>query len=56
MLVLWCAWCGQYLGTKNSGRVNGDSHGICPHCLSELEREISAARAAAAKTGAVLTK
>jgi hypothetical protein len=55
MLVLWCAWCGQYLGTKNGGKVNGDSHGICQHCLSELEQEISAAQTAAASS-AVLMK
>lgn len=45
MLVLWCAWCGSYIGEKDGGRVSGDSHGICPDCLDALEKEIQAAAA-----------
>ena len=41
ILIVFCAWCGKALGTKDGEGVAGVSHGICPDCarrfLDELE-------------------
>lgn len=43
---VYCAWCGKELGVRYGAGVEGQSHGMCPHCaeafLSQYELEKAA--------------
>jgi hypothetical protein len=45
-IVVFCAWCGKPLGTKDGEGVSGVSHGICPDCARQFLNELSQPQAA----------
>lgn len=34
-IIVWCAWCGKYMHSKDGEGQSGDSHGMCHKCYGE---------------------
>lgn len=41
VIMVYCAWCRQFIEAKSGEGITGKSHGICSRCSEELRKELS---------------
>jgi len=45
-MLVYCAWCGEYIRTIDGKGQTGASHGMCPECYGKEMTEVENPRIA----------